>query len=202
VLADPRSRAQKLLEGLLNGCRIALKTNKLPRNGGNRPQVMVSIDYQTLLGQVAELGHRRSEAAYNGLINARHIRRLACDADLIPVVLGSAGQVLDAGRAERLFTEEQRKILYARDRGCTAPGCTIPADGCEAHHVQWWSRGGPTSIDNGALACPFHHHLAHEGDWEIQMINHVPYWIPPPHADPHQRPRRNTYFHPQTTLFD
>jgi hypothetical protein len=105
--------------------------------------------------------------------------------------------VLDAGRAERLFTEDQRRILYARDRGCTAPGCAVPADGCEAHHVWWWSRGGPTDIDNGALACAFHHHLAHAGDWEIEVIRGVPYWIPPAHADPSRRPLRNTYFHPE-----
>jgi hypothetical protein len=204
VPADERSVAQKRLDGLVTALGTALATNRLPRNGGNRPQVMVTIDYQTLLGQIAATGTQRSEAAYNGLITPRHIRRLACDADLIPVVLGSAGQVLDAGRAERLFTEEQRKVLYARDRGCTSPGCTVPVPGCEAHHVIPWSRGGPTDIANGALACPFHHHLVHEGDWEIIMDRGVPYWIPPPRVDASRRPLRNTYFHPElgATPFD
>ncbi|MGG5750998.1 DUF222 domain-containing protein [Zafaria sp. Z1313] len=197
--ADGRTRAQHQLEGLVNAVGIALSTNKLPRNGGNRPQVMVTIDYQTLLGELATMGTQRSEAVHAGLVSPAQIRRLACEAELIPVVLGSAGQVLDAGRSERLFTEEQRKILYARDRGCTAPGCTTPASGTEAHHITWWSRGGTTDIDNGALCCPFHHHLVHDGGWQITMINNAPYWIPPPHIDPARRPQRNTYFHPQAT---
>ncbi|MFB0836358.1 DUF222 domain-containing protein, partial [Arthrobacter halodurans] len=79
-----------------------------------------------------------SEAALGGTVHPNAIRRLACGADLIPVVLGTAGQVLDAGRAARLFSEDQHRVLYARDRGCTAPGCTVPAAGCEAHHVRWW----------------------------------------------------------------
>ena len=201
---DPRTRPQRLLDGLLGALGVALATNKLPRNGGNRPQVMVIIDYQTLLGQVAERGKQISEAVHSGTINPRHIRRMACDADVIPVVLGSAGQVLDAGRSERLFTEEQRKILYARDRGCTSAGCPVPGDACEAHHVEWWSRGGQTDCSNGALVCPFHHHLLHDGEWEIRMIKGVPFWIPPARVDPDRRPLRNTYFHPELhlALFD
>lgn len=196
---DPRSRPEKLLDGLIMAIDAGLISGKLPRNGGHRPQVMVTIDYQTLLDQLDELdpGHLpTSETAIGGRIHPAHIRQAACGAEIIPVVMGGEGQVLEVGRGERLFTPEQLKILYARDRGCSFPGCTVHAFMTEAHHILPWSHGGPTDVDNGVLACSFHHHLAHAGDWTIVVAAGVPYWVPPPWVDPAQPRLRNTYFHP------
>ena len=55
-------------------------------------------------------------------ISAATARRLACEAGIIPVVLGGRREVLDQGRRKRLFTRAQRIALATRDRGCTAIG--------------------------------------------------------------------------------
>ncbi|QDY89107.1 DUF222 domain-containing protein [Arthrobacter sp. UKPF54-2] len=132
--------------------------------------------------------------AFTGPVTAATIRKIACDADIIPVLLGSEGRVLDVGRTTRVFPPHIRKAITARDQGCTFPGCTIPAPWCEAHHITYWSRAGTTSTDNGTLLCSHHHHLIHKEQWTIQPRSGIPWFIPPPHLDPHQTPRRNHYF--------
>ncbi|WP_432395881.1 DUF222 domain-containing protein [Pseudarthrobacter sp. L19] len=132
--------------------------------------------------------------AFTGPVTAATIRKIACDADIIPVLLGSEGRILDIGRTSRIFPPHIRKAITARDKGCTFPGCTIPAPWCEAHHIDYWSHGGATSTDNGVLLCSHHHHLIHKEQWTIQTRAGTPWYTPPPHLDPHQKPRQNHYF--------
>ncbi|MDN4642376.1 HNH endonuclease signature motif containing protein, partial [Arthrobacter sp. PsM3] len=212
VPLDLRSRPQKLLDGLVSACKAALAAGTLPAAGGLRPQVRVTIDYRDLL---ARLGHADGDPQntggpfhpgdttehtgnllFTGPVTASTVRKIACDADIIPVLLGSEGRVLDIGRASRVFPPHIRKALTARDQGCTFPGCTIPAPWCEAHHITYWSRGGTTGTDNGALLCSHHHHVIHKEQWSIQIRHGIPWFIPPPHLDPRQKPRRNHYFRP------
>ncbi|MFC7485815.1 DUF222 domain-containing protein [Knoellia sp. CPCC 206453] len=96
------------------------------------------------------------------LLNPGDVRRLACDADIIPIVLGAAGEVLDVGRAARLYTRGQRRALSHRDRGCTWPGCTSPAAWAKAHHVVHWADGGRSDLTNAALLCQRHHTHVHD----------------------------------------
>ncbi|MFC7490729.1 MULTISPECIES: HNH endonuclease signature motif containing protein [unclassified Knoellia] len=90
------------------------------------------------------------------------VRQLACDADVIPVVLGAEGEVLDLGRAVRLFTRAQRRALWHRDGGCTYPGCDVPAGWAKAHHLLHWVDGGPSDLANAALLCQRHHSHVHD----------------------------------------
>ena len=90
------------------------------------------------------------------------VRQLACDADILPVVFGSDGEVLDLGRAVRLFTKKQRRALWHRDKGCTYPGCEVPAGWTKAHHLIHWVDGGPTDLDYAALLCQRHHTHVHD----------------------------------------
>jgi hypothetical protein len=131
---------------------------------------------------------------FTGPVTASTIRKIACDADIIPVLLGSEGRILDIGRTTRIFPPHIRKAITARDQGCTFPNCTIPAPWCEAHHITYWTHGGTTSTNNGTLLCTHHHHLIHKEQWQIQVTPGIPWFIPPPHIDPHQKPRRNTHF--------
>ncbi|MEC5191802.1 MULTISPECIES: HNH endonuclease [unclassified Arthrobacter] len=133
---------------------------------------------------------------FTGPVTASTARKIACDADIIPVLLGSEGRVLDIGRATRIFPPHIRKALTARDQGCAFPSCTIPAPWCEAHHITYWSRGGTTGTDNGVLLCSHHHHIIHKEHWTIHLRTGIPWFIPPPHVDPRQKPQRNRYFHP------
>ena len=233
---DQRTLAQKQMNGLISALQGALRMtsgNGLPNTGGTRPQVMVHIDYQQLLGQVQASGPpgppgtvsppvqpelpglpppeqpggtltaRRtgqaggiSQSTFVGPIHPTHIRALACDAEIIPVVFGGQGEVLDVGLADRYFTGPLRQAIIARDGGCTAPGCSIPAPWCEAHHVQEWIHDGPTSVDNGALLCSHHHHAVHAGAWSITMRHGRPWYTPAAWLDPYQTPQRNRVFRP------
>ena len=87
---------------------------------------------------------------------------MACDAALIPYVLGSAGEDVDLGRVVRLFTRAQRRRLWRRDRCCTYPGCSAPASWSKAHHVLHWIDGGLSDVDNAALLCQRHHTYVHQ----------------------------------------
>ena len=200
-MVETRTRAQLLLDGLIGACQVALATDTLPATGGHRPQILVSVDYKTLLddlntraGTSAPAAAAGASFAFTGPVNARTARKIACDADIIPVVLGGQNEILDLGRTRRLFSLKQRKALLARDKGCAFPGCTIPGHWTEAHHIQPWSHGGSTSTDNGVLLCSHHHHLIHQDDWTIQIRHRIPWFIPPPHIDPQQTPRRNHYW--------
>lgn len=127
-----------------------------------------------------------------GAATPADIRRVACNADILPAVFGGESLPLDVGRARRLFAPAQRVALNARDRGCVFPGCTTPLAFCEAHHITPWSQGGQTNLDNGVLLCSYHHHYIHTGTWQIDIIDNVPWLIPPLWVDNQQRPLRNT----------
>ncbi|MBP1137431.1 hypothetical protein JOE31_003663 [Arthrobacter sp. PvP023] len=206
---DRRTRPQQLLDGLVGAAKTTLATGNLPAAGGLRPQVMVTIDYRDLLDRLDRLDHNSDRPTgtlgipgtgsftFTGPVTAATVRKIACDADIIPVLLGSQGRVLDIGRTTRIFPPHIRKALTARDQGCAFPGCTIPAPWCEAHHITYWSHGGTTSTENGTLLCSQHHHLIHKEQWHIQVKTGIPWFIPPPHIDPRQKPQRNNYFRPE-----
>jgi hypothetical protein len=130
--------------------------DRTPQTAGVNATVVVTMTLEQLLGEEATAllddGTR---------MTAAQARRLACEAGIIPAVLGSRSVVLDLGRTTRLFTRSQRIALGLRDGGCTAKGCETSASGCHAHHDDPWSRLGPTDLANGRLLCPRHHRLAH-----------------------------------------
>ncbi|UZX05262.1 DUF222 domain-containing protein [Arthrobacter sp. CDRTa11] len=209
---DRRTRSQKQLDGIITAIKAGLTTNTLPTTGGNRPQILATINYQDLLPHLPQpTGNSTSTSTsttgkgkqagtgnftFTGPVAATTLRKIACDADIIPALLGTHGEILDLGRKTRLFTTTQRLALTARDQGCTFPHCTIPAPWCEAHHITYWSHGGPTNLNNGALLCTHHHHLIHKEQWTITNSNGTPWYTPPPHIDPTQKPQQNTYFKP------
>lgn len=100
----------------------------------------------------------------------RHVLdRLACDGDLNRILFTPGGEVLEAGRTQRLFSGAKRAAIVARDRHCTYPSCTAPPAISEAHHVHHWARdGGNTDVDVGALLCFHHHDVVHTRDITIR----------------------------------
>jgi hypothetical protein len=167
-----------------------LPTDELPQAGGLNATVVVSVDLESL--------HRGLGTAVLDTgteISAGEARRLACNATLLPLVLGGESKVLDLGRGQRLFDRHQRIALGRRDRGCVWPGCDRPQAWCEAHHLQRWSDGGPTDLANGALVCAFHHRLLHGGEWHARMATDgVVEIIPPGRLDPARTPLRHIRF--------
>ncbi len=148
-------RADALLEVVRRGVSAPGETPK-----SEKAQVVVTIPLAHLLD-----GCRGAGLTMSGqLLSPAVVRRMACDARIIPMVLGSQGELLDLGRGQRLFTPAQRRAVWHRDQQCSYPGCTIPAGWCDVHHVRWWSRGGETNLTNGALLCGRHHTLVHHRD--------------------------------------
>lgn len=92
---------------------------------------------------------------------------------------------LAVGRTARTATPAQRRALATRDRGCIIPGCGIPAEACQTHHVQDWAAGGPSDLPNLALLCWAHHRQVDLGMWTIQpATDRDPVPRPDPGAPP------------------
>lgn len=107
---------------------------------------------------------------WHGPVPNETAQRLACDADLMRVILDpDSGMPLDVGRSHRLVPHWIRKALYARDRGCAWPGCHTPAPWSDAHHLDPWAEGGETRVDRLAPLCRHHHMLVHEGGWRLEL---------------------------------
>jgi hypothetical protein len=177
---DPRDYSTRLWDALVAACQHVLDTEVLPDTHGAKPRVTITIDEQSL-----------RERAGTGLLptgellSASAVRILCCDADIIPLVLGSASEPLDVGRTRRIVTTAIWNALVARDRHCAFPGCRRPASACDAHHVVHWVNGGGTGLHNLALLCRTHHVAIHETGWEIRIgKDHRPEFRPPTTLDP------------------
>jgi hypothetical protein len=131
-----------------------------------------------------------------GLVDATTLELVACTATVRAALLAPNGALLDLGRAQRLASAPQKTALLARDGGCIIPGCTVPGDACDAHHVRWWTRQGPTDLDNMALVCGRHHTEVHQETWQVQMRDGVPWVTPPSWMDPRRPLLRNAVHHP------
>jgi len=169
-----------------------------PNHGGDRPRIVIAVPYDKVLADCWGAGLLST----GDQIDAGTARRLLCDADLMPAILGGPSEVLDVGRAQRLVTPAIRAALELRDGGCVFPGCATPARDCEAHHIIPWRLGGPTALWNLVLLCAHHHGTvepSHDPDadrWKIRLReDSVPEIIPPLRVDPSQRPRLHARFH-------
>ena len=144
----------------------SLDPRRLPLHGGDATTVVVTVPLAALrreLGAADLLGGSvPGEEGFGETITAAQARRLACTAKIIPAVLGGASEVLDMGRARRLFSAAQRRALLLRDRTCRADGCDIPGTWTEAHHWLPWTSGGATDLDNAVLLCSHHHQRVHD----------------------------------------
>ena len=144
-----------------------LDPQRLPIHGGDATTVMVTIDLPSLAEQVGSAGVATIDDVP---ISAAAVRRLACTAKIIPVVLSGTSEILDMGRARRLFTRAQRKALRLLHQRCRARGCRVKATWCEAHHLsQPWATGGTTDLADGTLLCCHHHHRAHDSRYETRV---------------------------------
>ena len=113
--------------------------------------------------------HGVCETADGTPLPVASLRRLSCDAAIIPVVLDAAGAAVDVGREQRVATRHQRRALRAMHTTCAHPGCTVRFDACQIHHVVPWENGGPTDLANLIPLCSSHHHLVHEGGFTLTL---------------------------------
>lgn len=152
---------------------------RMPLHGGDATTVVVTIDLEQLradlgVGTLPAGTHVPGDdgvAGSSAVMSAGEVRRLACTAQILPVVLGGASVPLDLGRTARLFSPAQRRALLVRDGTCRAEGCGIPGPWCEAHHlVPWAEHRGRTDLADGVLLCGHHHRRAHDRDYRHRRL--------------------------------
>lgn len=156
---DRRPAGQRRVEALTDVCAAASGRESVV-DAGSSSALHVTMTLADLRSETGA-GEVIGSTAGGTFLSPATLRRLACDAALVPHVLGAADEPLALGRLERLFTRAQRRHLWVRDRGCTYPGCTAPAAWTRAHHVRHWADGGPTDASNAALLCQRHHTTVH-----------------------------------------
>ena len=154
--------------GTRPGQRMADALEQLvTRRGGDKEsasqdvKLLITAEYDVIAQQ---LGNVRLPDGTP--LPADELRRLACDAQILPAIFQGASQPLNLGRTRRLATGSQRAALVARDRACV--GCGASASWCQAHHIIHWKDGGPTNISNLVLLCSRCHHKVHNQGWKLQ----------------------------------
>lgn len=190
-LRDDRTAGQRRHDGLLDAGHRLLRSGSLPVAGGVPVTVLIRTSTEDLANGAGVATSDRGD-----VLDLRRLRYALGDAELVPVRVTRSGGVLDLGRSRRLANRSQRLALSARDGGCCFPDCDRPASWTEVHHVIPWQEGGSTDIDNLCLVCRFHHREFERCGWQVQIVDGVPEWIPPPFLDPARRPQRNRAHHP------
>lgn len=181
-VVDDRTPAQRRAAALADACAYVLDHGNLPRTGGTRPHLTVLVRLEDLEDRA-----RAAVLDLGGTLTPAGLRMLACDAAVVPVVLGGQGQPLDVGRATRTIPDGLRRAVTARDRGCAR--CGRPPSWCEIHHLHPWHDGGPTALHNLLMLCRACHRLTHHAGWTAHLTPTGPEFTPPAWIDPDRRPR-------------
>lgn len=145
-----------------------LPTSPDGKEGGflrNAVTLLVHLDHERLLDGLAS-----ARLDTGTRISVGEARRLACDAAILPAVLGGRSVPLDLGRERRLHSTAQRRALSVLHDTCSAEGCERPFAWCDIHHPHAWSRGGATDLENGLPLCGWHHRRAHDGRYDLTRL--------------------------------
>lgn len=165
---EKRTAEQRGADALIVITNAALNAGAMPTSHGVKPHLTLTARLNTITGEDDEAG----ETAYGDLLPAETVRRIACDAGLTRAILSATSQVLDIGRETASWTVAKHKAAALTFGGCAFPvaegqACGRPPAWCELHHIQYWSKGGQTNLDNGSLLCTRHHHTVHDDGWKL-----------------------------------
>jgi hypothetical protein len=188
-IPDRRTVAQCQGDALAEICALAAGAQQAPGAGGEPPHLNVTVPLDALRSAVGT-----ATLDYGQQLTPSQLRRLACDAKLVPIVLGGPSEPLDVGRVRRSVPLGLRRAVAVRDRGCTFPGCGRPPWRCDVHHVRHWADGGESSLDNCCMLCPRHHREVHRTGWDVTVHPDRVEFVPPAILDPLRRPLTNPYW--------
>jgi hypothetical protein len=163
VSAAARAPLPPKVDALITVAESYLAHHDTASRGGSRTQIFLHLDQDPL----ARDGTLAATLDDGTRVSAEALRRLSCDATLVPVHHTSSGPQLDLGRRTRTISPALRRALNLRDRGCAFPACPNNLF-LHAHHIQHWAHGGPTSLVNVLNLCTLHHRLVHEGGFGIR----------------------------------
>ncbi len=195
IKGDARSAAQRSHDALNAALQAVLASGKLGQHNGLPASIIVTTTLQEL-----ESGCGTGLTGGGSLLPMSDVIRMTGNAHNYLAIFDK-GRPLALYHRRRLASPAQRIMLYAKDRGCTHPGCDVPGYLTEVHHVTPWATTKETNIDDLTLGCGPHHKLAEQGWTTRKRVNGDTEWIPPPHLD-HGQTRINTFHHPEKPLRD
>ncbi len=196
IQRDSRSTAQRNHDGLNAALRAVLASGKLGQHNGLPASIIVSTTLKDL-----ETAAGKGLTGGGTLLPMSDVIRMARHAHHYLAIFDK-GNAIGLYHTKRLASPGQRIVLYAKDRGCSAPGCDVPGYYCDVHHVTDYAKCRTTDVNDLTLACGTNHKLVEPGGWTTRKRkNGVTEWIPPPHLDRGQ-PRVNTFHHPEKLLAD
>src|SRR5579859_825775 len=172
---DVRSHSQRMADALVELTHHALDEGRLPSRGGVKPHVNLTTTLEALKG---ELGAPATDVELSLPVSTKTLERFACDCTMSRVLMADS-QVIDVGRATRIVSAPTARALRVRDKGCRWPGCDRPVNWTSPHHIEFWIRGGPTSLANLFSVCHFHHRQVHEGGWRVVKAGRELRFLPP-----------------------
>ncbi|KUH92775.1 HNH endonuclease signature motif containing protein [Mycobacterium sp. IS-3022] len=197
VSSDARTAAQRNHDALGAMCRDLLASGRMGSHNGLPATMIITATLQDLQSAA---GH--AVTGGGTLVPMADVIRLAAHAyPYLAVFDKHTEEPLYLGRGRRLASKAQRLMLFARERGCTRPGCTAPAYHSQVHHAGAdWAAGGRTDITELTLACPTDNRAVKPGGWRTRKRKDGrTEWLPPPQLDTGQA-RVNNYHHPQRYL--
>jgi hypothetical protein len=192
---DTRSAGQRNHDALNAAARTLLASGELGQHNGLPASIIVTTTLREL-----EAAAGRGLTGGGTLLPMSDVIRLASHAHHYLAIFDK-GKALALYHTKRLASPAQRIVLYAKDRGCTAPGCGVPGYYCEVHHCTQYAKCHTTDVNDLTFGCGPHHKIAEQG-WTTRKNQHGDTeWIPPPHLD-YGQPRINTLHHPEKLLLD
>jgi hypothetical protein len=187
---DPRSAGQRRHDALLEALKLNVRAQQLPSVAGVTATIMMTMTQEQYL-----TGQGLARTSHGALIPASEAFTWAAgDYRLMAVVIDKIKGITAYSSIQRLFTEQQRLALQTIDGGCTFPNCPAPPGWCEIDHTINYSKGGPTDVRHGLLACRYENNQRKQQGWTSTRINGRAAWIPPRWIDPEQKPQYN-YLH-------
>jgi Domain of unknown function (DUF222) len=194
VRRDTRSAGQRNHDGLNAALRALLASGKLGQHNGLPASIIVTTTLEDL-----EAAAGKGLTGGGTVLPMSDVIRMARHAHHYLAIFDK-GKALALHHTKRIASPAQRIVLYAKDRGCTRPGCDVRGYWCEVHHVEDWAVTHCTDVNTLALACGADHPLVEPGGWTTRKRHDgTTEWIPPPHLD-YGQPRTNTFHHPETLL--
>lgn len=189
---DTRTAGQRNADAFAAVLDLAAGSDAMPRAGGQRPHLAITIDFDDLKRALDRSGGDAKPGSLDATdqpITAENVRRIACDCEVLPMVLDGDGLPLDVGRTKRTAPVHIRAALLQRDGVCAFPGCDRPPGTPDAHHIVSWVDGGATELSNMVMLCGHHHRTVHSQRWEITVRDGLPAFIPPSTVDRLRTPR-------------
>lgn len=192
AVIDDRTRPQNQFDALQAMVTAHVAAGNAPLAGGEVPRLVLTGTIEAYDAYLQGIDHPDRALTIEqtgGIIPIEAVDRIICDGIVQRAVVDTNGYVLALGREQRTFNRAQRRALAVQYRGCATRTCRAPVSWTEAHHVIWWSHGGPTDTENGILLCNHCHQEVHAG--RLQIVGSTGNWRVVPSLRPTDRHARN-----------